>query len=263
MMTCSPVAPASPRRLLCLQLRWRTIAMSTCSVAAPKSNFLLLRLENTRLHIESRKQELVRLRTTLFLICSIPPEAHSLERRLSTRRTISAIPIRLYSRRILCTSTSKRSNLRIFVDYPPRHPISISIMAALSSHASNSNIHITSYERTAWNAKAPGTHVGDATHITAAERTAWNAKAAKPTGRILTLSASGWDGDSKTQTTACSNVSATETAQLITPVPALASQTAYYEAGILCTGKAANSLTFTATTVPTENLVVYVVIQAL
>lgn len=130
MMTCSPVAPASPRRLLCLQLRWRTIAMSTCSVAAPKSNFLLLRLENTRLHIESRKQELVRLRTTLFLICSIPPEAHSLERRLSTRRTISAIPIRLYSRRILCTSTSKRSNLRIFVDYPPRHPISISIMAA-------------------------------------------------------------------------------------------------------------------------------------
>ena len=133
--------------------------------------------------------------------------------------------------------------------------------AAPASHTSDNNIHITSDERTAWNAKAPGTHVGDSTHITAAERAAWNAKAAKPTGRTLTLSASGWDGGSKTQTAACSGVSATETAQLITPVPALASQTAYYEAGILCTGQAADSLTFTCTTVPTEDLTVYVVIE--
>lgn len=109
---------------------------------------------------------------------------------------------------------------------------------------------------------APASHASDSNiHITVDERTAWNAKAAKPTGRTLTLSASGWDGGSKTQTAACSGVSATETAQLITPVPALASQTAYYEAGILCTGQAADSLTFTCTTVPTEDLTVYVVIQ--
>ena len=55
--------------------------------------------------------------------------------------------------------------------------------------------------------------------------------------------------------------SVTETDQMITPTPALASQTAYYEAGILCTAQAENSLTFTCTTAPTEDLTVYVVIQ--
>lgn len=109
---------------------------------------------------------------------------------------------------------------------------------------------------------APASHASDSNiHITVDERTAWNAKAAKPTVRTLTLSTAGWDSTAKTQTVTCSGVSADETAQLITPVPALASQTAYYEAGILCTGQAANSLTFTATTVPAENLTVYVVIQ--
>lgn len=98
-------------------------------------------------------------------------------------------------------------------------------------------------------------------HISTSERAAWNAKAAKPTVRTLTLSTAGWDSTAKTQTVTCSGVSADETTQLITPTPALASQTAYYEAGILCTGQASNSLTFTATTVPAENLTVYVVIQ--
>ena len=77
----------------------------------------------------------------------------------------------------------------------------------------------------------------------------------------ISLSASGWS--SNTQTVTVSGVSATETAQLITPTPAIASQSAYYEAGIMCTGQAANSLTFTCQTVPTSNLTVYVVIQPL
>ena len=77
----------------------------------------------------------------------------------------------------------------------------------------------------------------------------------------ITLSASGWDSTAKTQTVTVTGVSATETAQLITPVPALASQTSYYDAGIKCTGQAANSLTFTADTVPTADLTVYVTIQ--
>lgn len=89
------------------------------------------------------------------------------------------------------------------------------------------------------------------------------AYAAKPTGRTLTLSTAGWDSTAKTQTVTCSGVSADETAQLITPVPALASQAAYIEAGILCTGQAADSLTFTANTVPTVDLTVYVTIQTL
>lgn len=85
--------------------------------------------------------------------------------------------------------------------------------------------------------------------------------AAKPALRTATLTPSGWS--SNTQTVTVSGVSATETAQLITPTPAIASQSAYYEAGIMCTGQAANSLTFTCQTVPTSNLTVYVVIQPL
>lgn len=82
-----------------------------------------------------------------------------------------------------------------------------------------------------------------------------------PTSVTITLSASSWS--SNTQTVTVSGVSATETAQLITPTPAIASQSAYYEAGIMCTGQAANSLTFTCQTVPTSNLTVHVVIQPL
>lgn len=82
-----------------------------------------------------------------------------------------------------------------------------------------------------------------------------------PTSVAITLTTSGWS--SNTQTVTVSGVSASETAQLITPTPAIASQSAYYEAGIMCTGQAANSLTFTCQTVPTSNLTVYVVIQPL
>lgn len=77
----------------------------------------------------------------------------------------------------------------------------------------------------------------------------------------VTLSASAWDSTALTQMVAVTGVSATEAAQLITPTPALASQAVYYESGILCTGQAADSLTFTCTTAPTEDLTVYVVIQ--
>lgn len=82
-----------------------------------------------------------------------------------------------------------------------------------------------------------------------------------PTSVTITLSSSSWS--SNTQTVTVSGVSATETAQLITPTPAIASQSAYYEAGIMCTEQAANSLTFTCQTVPTIDLIVYVVIQPL
>ena len=77
----------------------------------------------------------------------------------------------------------------------------------------------------------------------------------------VTLAAASWDSTAKTQTVTVTGVSANETAQMITPTPALASQTAYYKAGILCTAQAENSLTFTCTTAPTEDLTVYVVIQ--
>lgn len=82
----------------------------------------------------------------------------------------------------------------------------------------------------------------------------------KPISKSVTLSASGWDS-SKTQTITVQGVLADEAKQLITSTPTIASQEAYYNAGIRCTGQAANSLTFTAKTIPTANLTVYVTIQ--
>ena len=85
--------------------------------------------------------------------------------------------------------------------------------------------------------------------------------AKKPVSAAVTLSASGWDSSAKTQTVTVSGVLADETKQLITPTPAASSQAAYYNAGIRCTNQAANSLTFTAKTIPTADLTVYVTIQ--
>lgn len=82
-----------------------------------------------------------------------------------------------------------------------------------------------------------------------------------PVSTAVTLSASGWNSSAKTQTVTVSGVLADETKQLITPTPAIASQTAYYNAGIRCTGQSANNLTFTAKTIPTADLTVYVTIQ--
>ena len=79
--------------------------------------------------------------------------------------------------------------------------------------------------------------------------------------RSVTLSASAWNSTAKTQTVTVSGVLADEAAQLITPTPALASQAAYYDAVILCTGQAADKLTFTAKKIPTDDLTVYVTIQ--
>ena len=81
---------------------------------------------------------------------------------------------------------------------------------------------------------------------------------AKPIYRTVTLPASGWS--SNTQTVTVSGVLADETAQLIQPMPAMASQSAYYGAEVLCSGQAANQLTFKCSTVPTDDISLYVVI---
>lgn len=83
----------------------------------------------------------------------------------------------------------------------------------------------------------------------------------KPTLKTVTLSSSGWS--SNAQTVSVTGISATETAQVIQPIPAIASQAAYMEAGVYASGQAANSLTFTCKTAPTSNLTVYVLIQNL
>jgi len=76
----------------------------------------------------------------------------------------------------------------------------------------------------------------------------------------VTLAADAWDASTKNQTVGVAGVSAIETAQLIQPMPAMASMAAYNKAGIMCTAQGANSLTFTAASVPAESISVYVVI---
>lgn len=82
-----------------------------------------------------------------------------------------------------------------------------------------------------------------------------------PHATLITLTTSGWNSTSKTQTVTVSGILADESKQLIIVMPATASMTAYSEAGIQCTGQAANRLTFTADTVPTAAISVYVTYQ--
>lgn len=76
----------------------------------------------------------------------------------------------------------------------------------------------------------------------------------------VSLTVAGWNSSTKQQTVSVGDVVADETAQLILPMPAAASMSAYNDAGIRCTGQGAGTLTFTADTVPTVAIDVYVTI---
>lgn len=92
--------------------------------------------------------------------------------------------------------------------------------------------------------------------------------AIKPLGNLtpsackVTLTASGWDSTAKTQSATVSGVLEDESKQLIMPMPAGTSMSAYNEAGIQMTAQGDNSVTFTADTVPKVDVEVWVVVQA-
>lgn len=81
----------------------------------------------------------------------------------------------------------------------------------------------------------------------------------KPFSTKITLSSSKWSNLS--QTVIVDGVLSDESAQIIFPVPSSASREAYENAGIKLSAQAENSLTFTADTVPTVSLTVYVVVK--
>lgn len=83
-----------------------------------------------------------------------------------------------------------------------------------------------------------------------------------PSACKVTLTASGWDSSAKTQSATVSGVLEDESKQLIMPMPAGTSMSAYNEAGIQMTAQAANTVTFTADTVPKADVEVWVVVQA-
>lgn len=75
-----------------------------------------------------------------------------------------------------------------------------------------------------------------------------------------TLTASGWSNNSQTVTV--DGISADADGQLIIPVPDEDSADAYYNAGVQCVSQAANSLTFSCESVPSDDLEIYVMVQA-
>lgn len=76
-------------------------------------------------------------------------------------------------------------------------------------------------------------------------------KADKPTTASYTLTAAGWNSESKTQTVSAPGMTA-DAAIIITAAPE--SYMAYNEAGVRCTGQGTNTLTFTCEDIPTEDV---------
>ena len=114
--------------------------------------------------------------------------------------------------------------------------------------AANKPIRVT-YDGTYWVVDMPKPDVADL----------YGEVASGPKAVTITLASGSWS--SNTQTVTVNGILADETKQLIQINPASASRTAYISAGIICSGQAANSLTFTCTTTPTSDLTVYVTYQ--
>ena len=80
----------------------------------------------------------------------------------------------------------------------------------------------------------------------------------KPSACLVTLKASGWDATAKTQTVTVSGVSADEASCMIIPMPAVANQSAYNDAGVNAVGQSADGVTFGCDSVPSVDLKVWV-----
>lgn len=123
------------------------------------------------------------------------------------------------------------------------------VSGQIETHNSSTSAHSTLF------AKKQDKLTAGTDYATPAQLTALKTKAHK-----VSLTVAGWDSSTKQQTVAVADVVADETAQLILPMPAAASMTAYNDAGIHCTAQAAGKLTFTADTVPTASIDVYVTV---
>ena len=80
----------------------------------------------------------------------------------------------------------------------------------------------------------------------------------KPSACLVTLKASGWDATAKTQTVTVNGVTADEASCMIIPMPAVANQSAYNDAGVNAVGQSANVVTFGCDSIPSVDLKVWV-----
>lgn len=76
----------------------------------------------------------------------------------------------------------------------------------------------------------------------------------KPFMTKVTLTTVGWDDETKTQTVTVNGILADETAQLIQIAPGSAGMNYAIESGVYCSGRAENSLTFSCSVIPIENI---------
>lgn len=85
------------------------------------------------------------------------------------------------------------------------------------------------------------------------------------TTNTVTLSSSGWteSGNVYTQTATISGIAKDETEQIITVTPSTVSIAAFGATGVYASAQDNDTITFTATTQPTESLTVYVMVQNL
>lgn len=80
----------------------------------------------------------------------------------------------------------------------------------------------------------------------------------KPSACLVTLKASGWDATAKTQSVTVNGVTADEASCMIIPMPAVANQSAYNDAGVNAVGQSADGVTFGCDSVPSVDLKVWV-----
>lgn len=78
--------------------------------------------------------------------------------------------------------------------------------------------------------------------------------------KTITLDAGSWNTSSKQYVATCEGIADNELMQVLDIRPVPSNTDAYNNAGIRVTKQRANTLTFTANTVPTTNIVVHVVI---
>lgn len=93
------------------------------------------------------------------------------------------------------------------------------------------------------------------------DRAAWDGKASKPKACLVTLKASGWDADAKTQVATVACVVADEAAQMIHPMPKIGQITTYNDSGIQLIAQGDGNVTFMCDTIPEADVDVWVVTE--
>jgi hypothetical protein len=71
----------------------------------------------------------------------------------------------------------------------------------------------------------------------------------------VTISSSSWNTNTLTQTVTVNGILADDTLQLVQAVPSPSSMGVATESGAYCSGQGTNTLTFTCSTIPSEDIV--------